>query len=122
LVIFGIFLGGRFRTRVWLDEYMVNVSEFMQSFHYLCWSHLCFFASLKFHILMLEIESWFSYFPLFFPKSQKSHRANSDGYRTLKADLFFNRLNKSLLLNLRMSHVGSYRSHSLQIPRGVTVK
>jgi hypothetical protein len=34
-VIFGIFLGGKFITRVWLDEYMVNVSEFLQSFHYL---------------------------------------------------------------------------------------
>jgi hypothetical protein len=34
-VIFGIFLGGKFITRVWLDKYMVNVSEFLQSFHYL---------------------------------------------------------------------------------------
>jgi hypothetical protein len=34
-VIFGNFLGGRFRTRVWLDECLVNVSEFLQSFPYL---------------------------------------------------------------------------------------
>jgi hypothetical protein len=34
-VIFGIFLGGKFITRVWLDEYLVNVSEFLQSFSYL---------------------------------------------------------------------------------------
>jgi hypothetical protein len=34
-VIFGIFLGGRFITRVCLDEYMVYVSEFMKYFHYL---------------------------------------------------------------------------------------
>jgi hypothetical protein len=34
-VIFGIFLGGRFITRVWLHECLVNVSEFLQSFHYL---------------------------------------------------------------------------------------
>jgi hypothetical protein len=34
-VSFGIFLSGRFITRVWLDEYMVNVSEFLQYFHYL---------------------------------------------------------------------------------------
>jgi hypothetical protein len=34
-VIFGIFLGGKFITRVWLDEYLVNVSEFLQSFPYL---------------------------------------------------------------------------------------
>jgi hypothetical protein len=34
-VIFGIFLGGWFITRVWLDKYLVNVSEFLQSFSYL---------------------------------------------------------------------------------------
>jgi hypothetical protein len=34
-VIFGIFLGGRFITRVCLDECMVNVRELLQSFHYL---------------------------------------------------------------------------------------
>jgi hypothetical protein len=34
-VIFGIFLGGWFTTRVWLDKYLVNVSEFLQSFPYL---------------------------------------------------------------------------------------
>jgi hypothetical protein len=34
-VIFGIFLSGRFITRVWLDEYLVSVSEFLQSFLYL---------------------------------------------------------------------------------------
>jgi hypothetical protein len=67
-----------------------------------------FLACLKFHILMLEIESRFSYFPLFFPKSQKSHHANSDGYHTLKARfIFFNHLNKSLLFTsgCRMSEV-----------------
>jgi len=34
-VIFGIFLGGRFITRVWLNEYLVNVSEHLKSFPYL---------------------------------------------------------------------------------------
>ena len=34
-MIFGIFLGGWFITRVWLDKYLVNVSEFLQSFSYL---------------------------------------------------------------------------------------
>ena len=57
---------------------------------------------------MLEIESRFSYFPLFFPKSHKSHHANSDGYHTLKVRFIFcNRLNESLLFTsgCRMSGV-----------------
>jgi hypothetical protein len=35
LAIFANFLGGRFTTRVLLGEYLVNVSEFLQSFPYL---------------------------------------------------------------------------------------
>jgi hypothetical protein len=46
-------------------------------------------AFFKFYILMLEIESWFWYFPFFSPKSQKSHHASSDGYHTLKARFIF---------------------------------
>jgi hypothetical protein len=29
------FLGGRFTTKVWLNECLINVSEFLQSFFYL---------------------------------------------------------------------------------------
>ena len=34
-MILGNFLGERFITRVWFDECLVNVSEFLQSFPYL---------------------------------------------------------------------------------------
>jgi hypothetical protein len=37
-VIFGIFLGGWFITRVWLNECLVDVSKFLQSFPYLCFT------------------------------------------------------------------------------------
>jgi hypothetical protein len=70
---------------------------------------------------MLEVESRFSYFPLFFPKSQKSHHANSDGYHTLKVRFFFYCLNESLLFTsgCRMSGVIDHIVYT--IPRGETM-
>jgi hypothetical protein len=57
---------------------------------------------------MLEIKRWFWYFPLFFPKSRKSHRASSDDYYILKERfIYFYHLNESLLFTsgCRMSEV-----------------
>ena len=87
-----------------------------------CWSGLCFLTHFEFYFLMLEIESCFSYFSLFFPKSQKSHHASSDGYHTLKASYTFHSNDFFPFSYLRISHVGCHRSHSSQVPKSETTK
>jgi hypothetical protein len=50
---------------------------------------LFFLARLEFHVLMLEIERWFSYFPSVVSKSLKSYHASSNDYCTLEESSTF---------------------------------
>jgi hypothetical protein len=86
------------------------------------WSRLCFLARFEFHVLMLEIERWFSYFPSVVSKSLKSHHASGDGYHTLKASSTFRSNNFPPFFYLGISYVGCYRSHSSQVPNNETAK
>jgi hypothetical protein len=83
---------------------------------------LFFLARLEFHVLMLEIERWFSYFPSVVSKSLKSYHASGDSYCTLEASSTFRQNIFPPLFYLGISYVGCYRSHSSQVPSNETVK
>ena len=51
-----------------------------------------FLVHLKFHVLMLEIERWFLYFPSVVSKSLKSYHASNDDHCTLKASSTFRQI------------------------------
>jgi hypothetical protein len=55
-----------------------------------------FLARHKLHVLMLEIERWFLYFPSVVSKSLKSYHAKSDDYCTLEASPTFRQKKFSL--------------------------
>jgi hypothetical protein len=48
-----------------------------------------FLARLEFHVLMLEIKRWFSYFPSVVSKSMKYYHASGDSYCTIEASSTF---------------------------------
>jgi hypothetical protein len=81
-----------------------------------------FLARLEFHVLILEIERWFSYFPSVVSKSLKSYHASNNDYCTLEASSTFWQKKFSLLFYLGILHVGCYRSQSSQVPSNETVK
>jgi hypothetical protein len=84
-------------------------------------SPLFFLSRLEFHVLMLEIEKWFSYFSSVVSKSLRSYHASSDDHCTLEASSTFRKKNFPILFYLGISHVRCYRSRSSQVPSNETM-
>jgi hypothetical protein len=81
-----------------------------------------FLARLKFHVLMLEIERWFSYFSSLVSKIFEVLSHNNDDYCTLEASSTFQKKIIPILFYLGIWLVGCYRSRSSQVPSNEITK